>query len=581
MPPSNQILNQGLFPIANGTNENGIGSRFISENVNHRAKSLTTVSIESLLYVDDNFSEGNRDASSAELSEIKCLGERIKGKRSEVTLSEINEWCDRLLDALHHLHQQIPPVIHGDIRPQNIKLTPNGEVKLLFFEAIHGAKEKSNAAAVSDAGKAKTSAAHIFFSPLEQVLESLDRASREMILKNYDENSQKILEQPADARSDLFSLGATLYYLTTTRFPVDVMTRSIDILEGKADPLQAPHLLNAAIPVEISNVIMKALEIKREDRFISALIMRQVLLKAFPQVEEHGLVEVNQSLSSPEINEQDDLREINQQDDLLEIEHLDDLLEIPTAPFKVQFEPQHQEKAEFNTEQTLPVDLLNPESSEAEHKSSETGSETEEGGVRASNKEITQSAKVTTAETAATTAELDPSFSAETKAETFTAQDSATDEIGELFAKPRKENKLFKTFAATALIVLCGATWGVWNFALVGGGNEDNRSENPGVETKTAISSSETAPNPSPMLENVSAPASSFEATTTNPAVSTETNPETSAPPPPVKTEATVNQPGQKTKPASQQPQIKKPAAVSAKTPAPQKKTVTLDDLIN
>src|SRR4029453_15092633 len=62
--------------------------------------------------------------------------------------------------------------------------------------------------------------------------------------------------------------------------PVDPIERSIEILEGKLDPLREPTKVDPQISPEISDVLMKALEIKRENRYDSAVIMRQVLKTA-------------------------------------------------------------------------------------------------------------------------------------------------------------------------------------------------------------------------------------------------------------------------------------------------------------
>jgi len=115
------------------------------------------------------------------------------------------------------------------------------------------------------------------YRPLEQLWGGLDGASQKVILNSYDERSRRILQQPLDARSDIYSVGATLYHVLTRTLPKDALERSIEILDGNSDPLTAPADLDSSIPEEISEVIMKSMELRREHRYDSAAIMRQVL----------------------------------------------------------------------------------------------------------------------------------------------------------------------------------------------------------------------------------------------------------------------------------------------------------------
>ena len=129
-------------------------------------------------------------------------------------------------------------------------------------------------------------AANLNYSPLEVIWEKLDSASQRVILNGYDEKSQQNLMRPPDVLSDIYSLGATLYHLLTGQMPVDALERSIAVLEGNPDPLLAPDEIDPNIAVEISGVLIKALKIRRENRFASALEMSKELENAFVQLKE-------------------------------------------------------------------------------------------------------------------------------------------------------------------------------------------------------------------------------------------------------------------------------------------------------
>ncbi len=61
------------------------------------------------------------------------LSTMLAARSSPFPLEDVLRWAGQLLDVLEHLHGQQPPIIHRDIKPQNIKLTPRGEVVLLDF----------------------------------------------------------------------------------------------------------------------------------------------------------------------------------------------------------------------------------------------------------------------------------------------------------------------------------------------------------------------------------------------------------------------------------------------------------------
>ena len=155
------------------------------------------------------------------------------------------EWADQLLDALTYLHTQDPPIIHRDIKPQNLKLTDRGDIVLLDFGL--------SKAAVGDGAERNVSLVGytLNYAPIEQ-----------------------IQGDGTDARSDLFSLAATLYHLLTGLRPPDVVRR---LTGRKQDPLRPIHDLVPAVSPKVSAALMSALAIHREDRPPSAAEFRATL----------------------------------------------------------------------------------------------------------------------------------------------------------------------------------------------------------------------------------------------------------------------------------------------------------------
>jgi serine/threonine protein kinase len=194
--------------------------------------------------------------------------------------NQLTDWADSLLEALTGLHYSRPPIVYGSLHPANVLVSQEGAVILSISGLFHNDEPDPASKNLAVGGSA------IAFSPLEQIWNGLDAASQKVIINQYDEASERILKQELDARSDIYSLGATLYFIATGRIPVDALERSIEIIEGNPDPLVSPNKLDASIPSEVSDVIMKAMEIRREYRFDSAAIMRQVLRTALIRVKE-------------------------------------------------------------------------------------------------------------------------------------------------------------------------------------------------------------------------------------------------------------------------------------------------------
>jgi len=243
---------------------------------------------DAILQVTDFYSEVGRQYLVLEDVQGDDLHAALSGKVQQYPVEQLLDWADQILDAANYLHNQRPPVLHKAICPKNIRVTGSGQVKLLGVSVTDDSgNDLSTALADVNDGS-------LNFSPLELIWDGLDAASQKVILSSYDDRSEKVLKEAADARSDVYSLGATIYFMLTGRVPVDPLERSIELLEGNRDPLKAPNSIDARVAPEISDVVMRALEIKRENRYDSATIMRQILRTSVVRVKEREAAEAQE-----------------------------------------------------------------------------------------------------------------------------------------------------------------------------------------------------------------------------------------------------------------------------------------------
>src|SRR5712692_2918003 len=161
---------------------------------------------------------------------------------------QVFAWADQLLDALDYLHTQDPQIVHRDIKPQNLKLTARGQIILLDFGLAKGQ--------AGDLSRATTSASIFGYTPNYAPLEQVQGLG-------------------TDARSDLYSLAATLYHLLTGIKPPDALTRAAALVNGQPDPLQPANEINPAVTPETDVVLRKAMSQNRDQRYANAVEMRK------------------------------------------------------------------------------------------------------------------------------------------------------------------------------------------------------------------------------------------------------------------------------------------------------------------
>lgn len=264
-----------LPKVATAAQREALHTSFVEQ-----AEKLTGFKHKSIPGVLGYFTEAGRNYIVTDPLDGVDLASVLAEQKGPFSVEEVTSWADTLLDALNGLHTFRPPMVYRNISPVNIMLGVDRSVEFVPAGMVV-CGERNNSA-----GGPASTVSSIAYSPLEQIWSGLDAASQKVIISKYDEASEKILKQELDARSDIYSLGATLYHLVTGKVPFDALERSIEMIDGNADPLQSPHTVDPSIPPEVSDVIMKAMEVKREYRFDSAAIMRQVLRTALVRVKE-------------------------------------------------------------------------------------------------------------------------------------------------------------------------------------------------------------------------------------------------------------------------------------------------------
>jgi len=170
-----------------------------------------------------------------------------------------------ICDALAYMHSHDPVVLHRDIKPGNVRITPREEIYLVDFglaKIIQGNKTTSTGARAMTMG----------FSPPEQY-----GAAR------------------TDPRTDIYSLGATLYTVLTGITPEDSLARTMD-----QEELTPVRERNPKVSRRVADAIEKALEVHPGNRFQLAAEFKNELLKA-----QSGRFSLNFSRPRDEVKERE------------------------------------------------------------------------------------------------------------------------------------------------------------------------------------------------------------------------------------------------------------------------------------
>jgi serine/threonine-protein kinase len=190
------------------------------------------------------FVEHTRGYLVMEMVEGKSLYDILQEEQRPLLETQVLGYAVQLCDVLNYLHEQRPPILHRDIKPANIRFTPHGVIKLVDFGLF-----KRGIDTTRHSRRGLTAA----YAPIEQY------------------GGQ---EGRTDARTDIYSLGATLYHLLTFQSPLPVTER----IAYSSDQQPSPLYYNPYLSPAMDQAIRKAMSIRPEDRFDSAAQFRQALI---------------------------------------------------------------------------------------------------------------------------------------------------------------------------------------------------------------------------------------------------------------------------------------------------------------
>lgn len=206
----------------------------VAETFRREAAMLAGLRHPCLPAIVDSFIDNDRSYLVMEYIPGDTLAQRIE-QQGPCSFHQALDWGEQLAEVLQYLHQQQPPVIFRDLKPENVMLAPQGRLKLVDFGlARHFQPGKS---------RDTQAAGSLGYSPPEQ----------------WQDSAQ------SDARSDLYGWGAVMYFLLCGKAPTPVYGR------------QNLRRHRSGLDSRLESIVLKCLEPDPARRFPSSSALLQEL----------------------------------------------------------------------------------------------------------------------------------------------------------------------------------------------------------------------------------------------------------------------------------------------------------------
>lgn len=191
----------------------------------------------------------------------ETLSQRIQNNGA-LSFEEAVNIIAQLSEAVEYIHEH--HILHRDIKPDNVMITNDNNVVLIDFGSARSF--------VNDEVQNHTAILTMGYAPIEQYTSTSKKG-------NY---------------TDIYSLGGVLYFALTGQKPVEATERVLE------DTLVAPQQLNPSIPAEAGNTIMKALNMKPEERYQTVAEFRHDLIGEINTTEpiNNSIDETNDSMTT-------------------------------------------------------------------------------------------------------------------------------------------------------------------------------------------------------------------------------------------------------------------------------------------
>ncbi|HEX7531421.1 MAG TPA: serine/threonine-protein kinase [Pyrinomonadaceae bacterium] len=216
----------------------------------HEARLMAWLNHPVLPRVSDYFTEGHRAFFVMQFVAGSDLAAILAQQPGSLPRNAVVAWADQLLDALIYLHTHERQIIHRDIKPHNLKITPTGQIVLLDFglAKTQSADPSGSISCTSVFGYTPR------YAPLEQIQDT-----------------------GTSPQSDIYALGATLYHLLTGVKPPDALARATALVSARPNPLKPANEINSAVGLELAEILTRAMAQNPDERYSSAAEFREAL----------------------------------------------------------------------------------------------------------------------------------------------------------------------------------------------------------------------------------------------------------------------------------------------------------------